>query len=187
MAIRVLAISGSLRRGSHNTKLLRAAATLLPADSQLTLWNSLKSVPPFDEDDEAGPPHTVVAGLRQAVGRADAILIATPEYNHSIPGQLKNALDWLSRPLAGNPMQGKPSAVIGASTGVFGAVWAQAETRRILDALGARVLDRELPVPTAAQQFETGGQLLDANVISQLRELLRELVAGARMEAAQVA
>jgi chromate reductase len=148
MTIRVLAISGSLRRGSHNTKLLRSAATLLPGGSQLTLWDALKAVPPFDEDDEAGPPYVAVAGLRRAVRRADAVLIATPEYNHSIPGQLKNALDWLSRPLAGNPMQRKPVAVIGASTGVFGAVWAQAETRRILEALGAHVLDRELPIPT---------------------------------------
>jgi chromate reductase len=187
MAIGVLAISGSLRRGSHNTQLLRTAATLLPSGSQLTLWDALKRVPPFDEDDEAGPPHTVVAGLRQAVTRADAILIATPEYNHSIPGQLKNALDWLSRPLVGNPMQRKPAAVIGASTGIYGAVWAQAETRRILDALGARVLDRELPVPTAAQQFDAEGQLLDRDVDSQLRELLRELVAGTRLRAAHVA
>jgi chromate reductase len=187
MPIRVLAISGSLRRGSHNTRLLRAAVTLLPPGSQLTLWESLKGVPPFDEDDEAGPPHTVVAGLRQAVARADAILIATPEYNHSVPGQLKNALDWLSRPWAGNPMQRKPVAVIGASTGIYGAVWAQAETRRILDALGARVLDRELPVPTAAEQFDAEGQLLDRDVDFQLRELLGELVAGARPKAAQVA
>jgi chromate reductase, NAD(P)H dehydrogenase (quinone) len=187
MPTRVLAISGSLRRGSHNTKLLRAAVTLLPPGSKLTLWDSLKGVPPFDEDDEAGPPNTVVTGLRQAVVRADAILIATPEYNHSIPGQLKNALDWLSRPLAGNPMQRKPAAVIGASSGIYGAVWAQAETRRILEALGAHVLDRELPVPTAAQQFDAEGQLLDRDVGSRLRELLEELVAGARLNAARAA
>jgi chromate reductase len=187
MPISVLAISGSLRRGSHNTKLLRAAAMLVPRGSQLTLWDSLKGVPPFDEDDEAGPPSMAVAGLRQAVGRADAILIATPEYNHSIPGQLKNALDWLSRPLAGNPMQRKPAAVIGASTGIYGAVWAQAETRRILDALGARVLDRELPVPIAAQQFDVEGQLLDSEVTTQLRELLGELVGSARPKSQQAA
>jgi chromate reductase, NAD(P)H dehydrogenase (quinone) len=185
MTIRVLAISGSLRRGSHNTKLLRAAATLLPAGSQLTVWDALKAVPPFDEDDEAGPPYVAVAGLRRAVRRADAVLIATPEYNHSIPGQLKNALDWLSRPLAGNPMQRKPVAVIGTSTGVFGAVWGQAETRRILEALGAHVLDRELPIPTAAQQFDADEQLVDGELESQLRDLLRELVARTRLEPAQ--
>jgi chromate reductase len=187
MPICVLAISGSLRRGSHNTKLLRFATTLLAPDCQVTLWDSLKGVPPFDEDDEAGPPHAVVADLRASAGRADAVLIATPEYNHSIPGQLKNALDWLSRPLAGNPLQHKPVAVIGASTGIFGAVWAQAETRRILDALGARVLDRELPVPTAARQFAADGRLLDGELESELRELLEDLVAGARPEAAQAA
>jgi chromate reductase, NAD(P)H dehydrogenase (quinone) len=187
MPIRVLAISGSLRRDSHNTKLLRAVGTLLSPDCRLTLWDSLKGVPPFDEDDEAGPPHAVVAGLRQCVSRADAVLIATPEYNHSIPGQLKNALDWLSRPLAANPMQRKPAAVIGASTGVFGAVWAQAETRRILNALGAQVLDRELPVPTAARQFGADGRLLDDELESQLRELLADLVDGARLGAAQAA
>jgi chromate reductase len=181
MSIRVLAISGSLRRGSHNTTLLRAAAMLLPPGSRLTLWDSLKGVPPFDEDDEAGPPRAVVADLRQSVRRADAILVATPEYNHSIPGQLKNALDWLSRPLAGNPLQHKPAAVIGTSTGVFGAVWAQAETRKILEAIGARVLDRELPIPTAAEQFGAGGLLLDGELESQLRELLRELVHGVRL------
>ncbi|MGI9097485.1 MAG: NADPH-dependent FMN reductase [Solirubrobacteraceae bacterium] len=187
MSIRVLAISGSLRRGSHNTKLLRAAATLMPPGSELALWDTLKGVPPFDEDDEAEPPHTVVAGLRQSVGRADAVLLATPEYNHSVPGQLKNALDWLSRPLATNPMQRKPAAVIGASSGIFGAVWAQAETRRILDALGARVLDRELPVGTAAEQFDADGRLLDHGLAAQLRELLEDLVDGARLGAARAA
>jgi chromate reductase, NAD(P)H dehydrogenase (quinone) len=187
MTVRLLAISGSLRRGSHNTELLHAAATLLPAGSQLTLWDSLKLIPPFDEDDEAAPPHLAVTDLRRSVRRADAVLVATPEYNHSIPGQLKNALDWLSRPLADNPMQRKPAAVIGASTGVFGAVWAQAETRRILAALGAHVLDRELPVPTAAHQFGADGQLLDGELGFQLRDLLHELVEGARLEAAQVA
>lgn len=187
MPIRVLAISGSLRRRSHNMMLLRAAATLPPPGSELVLCDSLKAVPPFDEDDEAGPTHTAVAGLRQSVGRADAILVATPEYNHSVPGQLKNALDWLSRPLAGNPMQGKPAAVIGASTGIFGAVWAQAETRRILDALGAHVLDRELPVPTAAAQFDAEGRLLDSELEAQLRELLADLVDGARLGGAQAA
>jgi chromate reductase, NAD(P)H dehydrogenase (quinone) len=187
MPLSVLAISGSLRRGSHNTKLLRAAATLLPPDGQLTTWDSLKLIPPFDEDDEAGPPHAAVAALRQSARRADAILVATPEYNHSIPGQLKNALDWLSRPLAGNPMQRKPAAVIGASTGVFGAVWGQAETRRTLEALGAHVLDRELAVPSAALRFDADGQLLDGALESQLRELVEELVERARLQGAQVA
>jgi len=187
MAIHVLAISGSLRQDSYNTRLLRAAATLLPPASELRLWGSLKDIPPFDEDDEAGPPDIAVARLRDAVGRADAILLATPEYNGSVPGQLKNGLDWLSRPYASNPLRGKPAAVIGASTGVFGAVWAQAELRRVLAAIGARVVDRELPCGTVSEQFDATGRLLDDALRGQLRDLLGELVDGARLPAVRSA
>jgi chromate reductase len=187
MALRVLGISGSLRRDSHNTTLLRAAASLLPAGCELERWDGLKAVPPFDEDDEAAPAPAAVARLRRAAGRADAVLIATPEYNRSVPGQLKNALDWLSRPAAAGPLRGTPAAVVGASTGIFGAVWAQAETRRILDALGARVLDRELPVPVASGQFTAGARLLDGALEAQLRELLADLVDDARPGAARAA
>lgn len=187
MTVHVLAISGSLRQDSYNTRLLRAAATLLPPDSELQLWGSLKDIPPFDEDDEVGPPDIAVARLRRAVGRADAILLATPEYNSSVPGQLKNGLDWLSRPYASNPLRSKPAAVIGASTGMFGAVWAQAELRRILAAIGARPLDRELPVGAVSEQFDATGHLLDDAVRAQLRDLLGELVHGARLSAAQSA
>ena len=108
--------------------------------------------------------------LKEAIAGADAVLIATPEYNHSIPGVLKNALDWVSRPIAENPMRGKPALVIGASTGMFGAVWAQAETRKVLGALGARVLDEELPVAQAPDGLE------DHELLTRLAELLRELV-----------
>jgi chromate reductase len=180
MAPHVLGLSGSLRAGSYNTLLLQAAARLLPPDGELELWGSLKDIPPFDEDDETGPPHIAVARLRRAVARADAVLLATPEYNSSLPGQLKNALDWLSRPYASNPLRGKPTAVIGASVGMYGAVWAQAEARRVLQAIGARVFDRELPIASASGQFDAAGQLLDGDVVEQLRELLRELVLGAR-------
>jgi chromate reductase len=187
MAVQVLAISGSLRQDSYNTRLLGMAATLLPPDSELQLWTSLKDIPPFDEDDEAGPIDIAVARLRDAVARADAILIATPEYNSSVPGQLKNGLDWLSRPYASNPLRGKPAAVIGASTGVFGAVWGQAETRKILAAIGARTIDRELPIGSVSEQFDATGRLLDAAVAAQLRALLSELVRGARLPAARSA
>jgi chromate reductase len=187
MAVHVLAISGSLRQDSHNTRLLRAAATLLPPGSELELWGALKDIPPFDEDDETGRPHIAVARLRAAVARADAILIATPEYNSSVPGQLKNGLDWLSRPYASNPLRGKPAAVIGASTGVFGAVWGQAETRKVLTAIGARTIDRELPIGSASEQFDETGRLLDGGVAAQLRDLLGELVQGARLPAARSA
>jgi chromate reductase, NAD(P)H dehydrogenase (quinone) len=187
MAVHVLAISGSLRQSSYNTRLLRAAATLLPPVSELQLWDSLKDIPPFDEDDEAGRPHIAVARLRDAVARADAILIATPEYNSSVPGQLKNALDWLSRPYDSNPLRGKPAAVIGASPGIFGAIWGQAETRKVLAAIGARTIDRELPIGSASEQFDAAGRLLDGGLTADLRDLLDGLVRCARLPAARTA
>ena len=166
----VLGISGSLREGSHNTRLLRAAADLLPSGAELQVFDGLGDVPPFNEDDERTPPPGVVA-LKQAIADADAVLVSTPEYNHSIPGVLKNALDWVSRPMAENPMRGKPALVIGASTGMFGAVWAQAETRKVLGALGARVVDEELPVAKAPDGLD------DPALTERLAELLRELMA----------
>jgi chromate reductase len=103
------------------------------------------------------------------------VLFATPEYNHSIPGALKNALDWLSRPLAESPLRGKPVAVVGASTGLFGAVWAQAELRKVLGAIGARVADRELPVGLAGDAFTDAGRLADSELELVLADLLAEL------------
>lgn len=179
--MRVLGISGSLRRRSHNTRLLRAAATLLPPGAELTIYDGLAAIPPYNEDlieghaIEAAPEP--VAALRRAIAAADAVLIATPEYNSSIPGQLKNALDWVSRPIATNALRNKPVAVIGASTGMFGAVWAQAECRKVLSSLGARVIDRELPVTSADEQFDSEGALTDADLSTELGGILAELVA----------
>ena len=173
----VLAISGSLRADSHNTRLLRAAAALAPSGTALAVWTELKHVPPFDEDDETGPVHVSVARLRSAIRAADAVLIATPEYNGSIPGQLKNALDWASRPQATSALRGKAVAVIGASTGRFGAAWAQADTRRVLAALGAHVLADELPVATAHEAFTDTGTLRDPVLADRLAGLLATLVA----------
>src|SRR3954453_24124260 len=112
--MKVLGLSGSLRAGSHNAKLLRAAGELLPPGAELTVFEGLKAIPPFDEDDEHTRPEAVQA-LYDAIAARDVVLVSTPEYNHSIPGQLKNSLDWLSRPLASSPLRGKPTAVVGAS------------------------------------------------------------------------
>ncbi|MGH2983005.1 MAG: NADPH-dependent FMN reductase [Solirubrobacterales bacterium] len=174
--MRVLAISGSLRRGSHNTALLRAAAELLPPPATLEIFDGLKQVPPYDEDDDGERTPAPARRLREAVAGADAILIATPEYNSSIPGQLKNALDWVSRPAGGSTARGKPVAVIGASTGMFGAVWAQAEVRKVMGAIGARVLDRELPVAKADQAFTDDRRLADPELREELEEILAELL-----------
>ncbi len=137
--MRILGISGSLRRGSHNRKLLRAAGTLLPPGVELVEWDGLAGLPAFDEDLELTPPE-VVREFFDAIVGADALLIATPEYNSSLPGALKNAIDWASRPFPENVLRNKPAAVVGASTGLFGAVWAQAEVRKTLKASGAHVL-----------------------------------------------
>ena len=177
--MRVLGISGSLRRDSYNTKLLRAAEELLPPFAELTVWDELKAVPPFDEDDELGPTPPSVASLREAVAEADAIVFATPEYNASVPGQLKNAVDWLSRPVATAALRGKPALVVGASTGAFGAVWAQAELRKVLATAGARVVEAEVAVGHAPAKFDESGALVDEELNDQLREALDVLAAEA--------
>jgi chromate reductase len=173
--MRILAISGSLRRDSHNSTLLRAAAELLPPGVEMSIYERLEDIPPFNED-RLDPRPTAVEHFRDAVDAADGVLVATPEYNSSIPGVLKNALDWLSRPLMESPLRNKPAAVIGASTGMFGAVWSQAETRKVLSAIGARVLDSELPVPTAHEQFTEVGRLSDEELEQSLTEALTALV-----------
>src|SRR5579872_1647836 len=172
--MRILAISGSLRRGSHNTSLLRAAGELLASGDELVFWDGLRDVPPYDEDGEAEAP-AAVAALRRAVAEADAVLFATPEYNSSVPGALKNALDWASRPVATNVFRSKPVAVVGASTGMFGAVWAQAELRKVLAAMGARVVEVEMAVGHAGDKFDTDGNLLDENVRVELGDAISTL------------
>jgi chromate reductase len=182
--VRVLGISGSLRRDSHNRRLLRAAAALLPPEAELVWFEGLKAIPPFDEDDEEKPA-PAVRRWRDAVAEADALLFATPEYNSSIPGQLKNAIDWASRPVASAPLRNKPAAVIGASSGMFGAVWAQAELRKALAAAGARVIDRELPVALADRAFTDQGKLVERDQTLELGEILLDLVAAASEHAAR--
>jgi len=172
--MRVLGISGSLRADSHNTELLRAAAKLLPPGIQLEVFEGLAAIPPYSEDSEGEPP-AAVTELKDAIAAADVVLFATPEYNHSIPGQLKNALDWVSRPYADNPLKGKPVAVLGASTGMFGAVWAQAELRKVAAALGARVIDREFPLPNAGDAFTPEGELVDPELRRELEDLCAQV------------
>jgi chromate reductase len=175
--MKVLGISGSLRKDSHNTELLRAAATLLPSGVEFELYESLRDIPPYDDDLRDEGPHPAVEDLKRRIADADAVLFATPEYNHSIPGQLKNAIDWVSRPLADNPLWDKPVAVIGASTGMFGAVWAQAELRKVLgQALHAQVVDREVPVPMADQIVRDHDALEESGTHSLIVGLFAELL-----------
>lgn len=174
--MRVLGLSGSLRRDSHNRALLRAAAAALPRGAELVLWDRLAELPAYDEDLDVAPALPAVQALREAIAAADAVLIATPEYNASLPGALKNALDWASRPHADNPLRGKPAAVVGASSGLFGAVWAQAELRKVLTTIGADVLDRELPIGLADEAFASDGALRDPRQAAALAEVVAALV-----------
>jgi chromate reductase len=176
---RILGISGSLCRDSHDTSLLRAAAEAAGPDVQFELYDSLKEVPLYDEDDDVHPRAASVGRLNAAIANADAVLFSTPEYNASIPGHLKNAIDWISRPLATNVLRNKPVVVVGASTGAFGAVWAQAELRKVLAVLGARVLDVELPVPHAHTRFEEG-ELTDEEIRAGLADAVAALAGEVR-------
>ena len=175
--MKVLGISGSLRRDSFNTKLLRAAGELLPAFADFEVWDGLKAVPPYDEEDDVQPRPSAVEDLKRAIAEADAVVFATPEYNASIPGQLKNAVDWLSRPLATNPLRNKPVVVVGASSGAFGAVWSQAELRKVLGVTGARVVDAEVAVGHAPTRFDEDGALADEEIRDQLAAALDMLLA----------
>ncbi|HEX6753515.1 MAG TPA: NAD(P)H-dependent oxidoreductase [Solirubrobacterales bacterium] len=181
--MRVLGISGSLRQGSLNSALLRTAAERLPGGAELVEFKRLGEAPPYDEDVESEGVPAAVAELRAAVREADAVLIATPEYNSSIPGQLKNALDWVSRPAGRSALNGKPAAVVGASTGMFGAVWAQAELRKVLSAMGGRVIEAELPVGHAKELLAGGRLELSPQQSEQLEEILAELISQAEIEA----
>jgi chromate reductase len=174
--MRVLLVSGSLRRGSYNAALLGQAANALPSGVRHVWLDAIAGLPPYSEDDDGERPPAPVERLRRAIAAADAVLIATPEYNGSIPGGLKNAVDWASRPFPDNAWRDKPVAVIGASTGIFGAVWAQAELRKSLRLAGARVIDAELAVRGARDAFLPSGALGDPDLATGLHEAVAALV-----------
>ena len=185
--MKILGIVGSLRRDSYNAMLMRAAADLLPPDVELVVFEGLAEIPAFDEDLEDGPAHYAVTALKEAIAEADGVLIATPEYNGSIPGFLKNALDWVSRPFEDNPLRNKPAAVMGASTGMFGAVWAQADLRRVLGLIGARALERDTPVGLATMRFGAAGDLQDPDARETVGETIAALAEAIRERQAYLA
>jgi chromate reductase len=174
--MRVLAISGSLRAASHNTALLREAARLAPSEVEIELFSGLESLPPYNEDWDTETAPAEALRLRQAVAETDALLISTPEYNGTIPGQLKHAIDWASRPRGERAaLWGKPVAVVGASTSQYGAMWAQDHVRKALGLAGARVIGTGIAVPQAPERFSADGRLVDAELRGQLEKLLDEL------------
>jgi len=178
--LRILAVSGSLRSGSYNTGLLRALREEAPDGVDVELWDGLKEIPPYDADDDVVPGPPAVEAFRELVREVDAVFFATPEYNSSVPGALKNALDWASRPLATNAFRNKPVAVVSSSAGAFGAVWSAAELRKVLGAMGARVAEAELAVGHAAEKFDDDGNLVDDEVRQGLRDALQVLLAEAQ-------
>jgi chromate reductase len=173
--MKILGLSGSLRQGSHNTSLLRAAARALPPGAELEVFDGLRDLPLYDEDLDVEPAPEAAQRLRDAIADADGLLISTPEHNGTVPAALKNAIDWASRPFPDNSLKGKPTAVIGASTGLFGAIWAQADARRSLGVAGADVLEHELPVGQAHTKLRPDGELDDPDLRGALDELLGTL------------
>jgi chromate reductase len=170
--VKILAVSGSLRSNSHNTRLLRAAAEVAPEEIEVELWDGVRDLPLYDQDLDRDSLPEPVRRLREDWSAADAILFATPEYNGSVPGVLKNAVDWASRPVRESALTNKTVAVIGASEGQFGAMWAQADLRKILGVAGARVVGDELPIARAHEKFDANGRLLDGELEGRLRLLL---------------
>ena len=177
--MRILAFSGSLRAESYNTALARAARELAPEGVDLELYENLAALPPYDAEADGEDPPVAVFDLRARIAAADALLLVTPEYNGSIPGVLKNAVDWASRPHREAALWGKTVAVAGATTGQYGALWAQQDLRRVLGIAGARVIDGDLPVARAQNVFDEDGRLRDPVVTERLRRHLAALVAEA--------
>ena len=175
--MKILAISGSLRAASHNTALLRAAAELAPEGVELELYEGLELLPPYNEDWDTDDPPIEVARLREVIEAADAVLFSTPEFNGTMSGQMKQVVDWASRPHGTEAaLWGKPVAVIGASVTDYGAIWAQDHLRRSLGLAGARVLDSEFPVAAAPQLFDEQGRLTDPETRERVAELVQSLV-----------
>ncbi len=176
--MKVLAISGSLRAGSYNTALARAARDLAPAGVEIEVVANLGAIPHYDEDVDQERVETPepVAELRRRIDEADALLIVTPEYNGSITGVLKNAIDWASARHRGSWLRNKTVAVAGVTTGQYGALWAQQDLRRILGIAGARVIEGDLPVSRAPDVFAPDGTLTSASVAERLQRHLDALV-----------
>ncbi len=176
----ILGISGSLREGSYNTATLRAAQELCPPGARIEMFTELGAIPAFNQDLENDPP-AAVRELKRQIREADAILFVTPEYNYSVPGVLKNAIDWASRPYGDNAWDGKPAAIMGASTGMFGSARAQYHLRQMFVFLNMLAVNQpEVTIPMAAERFDDLGDLTDDMSRKLIAELLENLVTWTR-------
>ncbi len=179
--LKILGIAGSLRQASYNRALLREARSLVPPGVALEIYEGLEGIPPFNQDLEGDGGPDVVRAFKAQVRDADALLIATPEYNYGIPGVLKNAIDWLSRPALQSPLRHKPIALVGASGGAFGTVRSQLQLRQVLLFTDSRVLVKpEFYLPLAHQHFDAQGRLISEDVRTLLRAVVGALVDLAR-------
>ncbi|MEW6167826.1 MAG: NAD(P)H-dependent oxidoreductase [Pseudomonadota bacterium] len=170
----ILGIAGSLRKQSYNRAALRAAQSLVPQGAKLEIFD-LAGIPPYNQDEEAQPPQPVVE-LKARIRDADAILLATPEYNYSIPGVLKNAIDWASRPYGDSAWRGKPVAIMGASIGTLGSARAQYHLRQCFVFLDMHPVNQpEVMIAKAAQRFDESGELTDATSRQLIGQLLQAL------------
>ncbi|MEU4087407.1 NAD(P)H-dependent oxidoreductase [Streptomyces aureus] len=186
MSVRILALVGSLRAGSHNRQLAEAAVKLAPEGAEVELFEGLAEIPFYNEDlDVEGDVPAAAAKLRAAAGSADAFLLFSPEYNGTIPAVLKNAIDWLSRPFGAGAFGGKPVVVVGTAYGQFGGVWAQDEARKAVGIAGGTVLeDVKLSVAGSVVRFAETHPVDDAEVAGQLAEVLNRLHAHVEAPAA---
>ncbi|WP_149549111.1 NAD(P)H-dependent oxidoreductase [Streptomyces marokkonensis] len=177
MSVRILALVGSLRAGSHNRQLAEAAVKLAPSGAEVALHEGLAEIPFYNEDiDVEGDVPAAAARLREAAAGADALLLFTPEYNGTIPAVLKNAIDWLSRPYGAGAITGKPVAVIGTAFGQYGGVWAQDEARKAVGIAGGKVLeDIKLSIPGSVVRFAETHPADDSEVVEQLTEVITRL------------
>ena len=173
--VRILGIAGSLRRQSYNRAALRAAAELVPEGAAVEIFE-LDGIPGFSEDDEQSPPEKVVE-LKRRIREADAVLFVTPEYNYSIPGVLKNAIDWASRPYGDSAWNGKPAAIMGASVGALGTARAQYHLRQVMVFLNMFPVNQpEVMIGNASQRFDADGNLTDEATREFIRQLIHNLV-----------
>lgn len=173
--IKILGIAGSLRRESYNRAALRAATQLVPEGASLEVFE-LDGIPGFNQDDEQNPPARIVE-LKARLRESDAVLFVTPEYNYSIPGVLKNAIDWASRPYGDNAWGGKPAAIMGASIGAIGTARAQYHLRQVFVFLDMRPINKpEVMIGNAAKRFDEQGNLTDDATKGYIGQLLQNLV-----------
>jgi len=173
--VQILGVAGSLRAGSYNRAALRAAGSLVPAGASLSTFG-LEDIPPYNQDAETTLP-PAVSELKRAIRQADAVLLVTPEYNFSVPGVLKNAIDWASRPAGDNAWEGKPAAIMGVSSGRFGTTRAQLHLRQVFVYLDVHCINKpHVMIGSAAEAFDTEGTLRDEKARELIRQLLENLV-----------